>query len=182
MQRDQFGDEQTPPQLAFLSWQNYWHAWGNTQAYALLRAGKAIQRQPFIEAGLNEVRHFYPYLLKKGLLHEFKLVQVGGKLAVHDEKPFPQIAYDLSPMILAATEAQRITGDKAFGETAKQLAAWFSGKNPAWQAMYDPATGRCFDGISSVTELNRNAGAESTIEALLALQALETIERNNLKK
>ncbi len=173
--RDQFGDAQTLPHHAFFSWQNYWHAWGNTQAYALLRVGKAIQHQPFIEAGLNEVRHFYPYLLKKGILHEFKLAQDGGKLVMQDEKPFPHIAYDLSPMVLAAAEAHRITGEKVFGETAMQLAAWFSGNNPAKQVMYDPATGRCFDGIGSATEVNRNAGAESTIEALLALQALEAV-------
>jgi hypothetical protein len=177
--RGQFGDAQTAPYHAFLSWQNYWHAWGNTQAYSLLRAGNAIHHQPFIEAGLNEVRHFYPYLLKKGILHEFKLVQESEKLAVHDEKPFPQIAYDLSPMILAAAEAYRITGDKAFWETATQLASWFSGNNPAKQAMYDPATGRCFDGIGSATEVNRNAGAESTIEALLALQAVDFSHREN---
>jgi hypothetical protein len=170
--RYQFGDAQTPPHHAFLSWQNYWHAWGNTQAYSLLRAGNVLQHQPFIEAGLKEVRHFYPYLLKKGILHEFKLEQDSGKLAMQDEKPFPQIAYDLSPMILAAAEAHRITGDKAFLETATQLASWFSGNNPAVQAMYDPSIGRCFDGIGSATEVNRNAGAESTIEALLAMQAL----------
>lgn len=170
--QDQFGDANTPPYHAFLSWQNYWHAWGNTQAYALLRAGKTLKHQPFIEAGLNEVRHFYPILLKKGILHEFKLVQNDGKLAIQDEKPFPQIAYDLSPMILAATEAYRITGDKAYIETAEHLASWFSGNNPVHQAMYDPATGRGFDGISSATEINRNSGAESTIEALLALQAM----------
>jgi hypothetical protein len=177
--RDQFGDVQTPPHHAFLSWQNYWHAWGNTQAYALLRAGNAIQHQPFIEAGLNEVRHFYPYLLKKGILHEFKLVQQGDNLELRDEKPFPQIAYDLSPMVLAAAEAHRITGDQAFWETATQLASWFSGKNPAQQAMYDPATGRCFDGIGSPSDVNRNAGAESTIEALLALQAVVFIQPKN---
>ena len=36
--------------------------------------------------------------------------------------------------------------------------------------MYDPATGRCYDGINSPVDINRNSGAESTIEALLALQ------------
>jgi hypothetical protein len=39
--------------------------------------------------------------------------------------------------------------------------------------MYDPATGRCFDGISDSTRINRNSGAESTIEALYTLLEIE---------
>ena len=40
--------------------------------------------------------------------------------------------------------------------------------------MYDPATGRGYDGLQgpSSFRVNRNAGAESTIEALMALQAI----------
>ena len=55
---------------------------------------------------------------------------------------------------------------------AQQLASWLAGNNPAGQQMYDPETGRCFDGIGTETEINRNSGAESTIEALLILQAI----------
>ena len=39
--------------------------------------------------------------------------------------------------------------------------------------MYDPQTGRGYDGINDTASINRNAGAESTIEALLTLQAIE---------
>jgi len=39
--------------------------------------------------------------------------------------------------------------------------------------MYDPSSGRCFDGINSETDVNMNSGAESTIEALLSLLAIE---------
>ena len=39
--------------------------------------------------------------------------------------------------------------------------------------MYDPETGRCFDGILSETEINKNSGAESTIEALYAILEIE---------
>jgi len=41
--------------------------------------------------------------------------------------------------------------------------------------MYDPVSGRTFDGIGPERQINRNAGAESTIEGLLALQALEAV-------
>jgi hypothetical protein len=53
------------------------------------------------------------------------------------------------------------------------LTAWFFGNNPAAMQMYDPKTGRGFDGILSATEINRNAGAESTIEALYAILEVE---------
>jgi len=39
--------------------------------------------------------------------------------------------------------------------------------------MYDPVTGRCLDGIRDSTTVNRNSGAESTIEALMTLIELE---------
>jgi hypothetical protein len=38
--------------------------------------------------------------------------------------------------------------------------------------MYSPETGRGYDGITSHSEMNRNSGAESTIEALLTLCAI----------
>jgi hypothetical protein len=52
---------------------------------------------------------------------------------------------------------------------------WRNGfrKNAAQAQMYDPKTGRGFDGILSEKEINRNAGAESTIEALYAILEVE---------
>ncbi len=38
--------------------------------------------------------------------------------------------------------------------------------------MYDPATGRTYDGIIAPGQVNPNSGAESTIEGLFALTAL----------
>ncbi|MGH3372992.1 MAG: hypothetical protein ACRDPR_23645, partial [Nocardioidaceae bacterium] len=47
------------------------------------------------------------------------------------------------------------------------------GANPAGEAMYDPTTGRTFDGISGSGQINRNSGAESTIHGLLSMLALD---------
>jgi hypothetical protein len=171
----QKGDATPPPYGAFLSWRNHWHGWGNTQAYALLRAGKALQHQPFVDAGLAEVRNFYPQVLKQGFLREFKLTKTDSLFSMQDVKQLPQIAYDISPMVLASAAAFELTQDEAFAKQTGQLATWFFGNNPAKKAMYDPSTGRCLDGINSPTELNQNSGAESTIEALLALQAVEKV-------
>jgi hypothetical protein len=45
--------------------------------------------------------------------------------------------------------------------------------------MYNPSNGITFDGIISEDEVNMNSGAESTIEALLSLLA---IEQNSISK
>jgi hypothetical protein len=42
--------------------------------------------------------------------------------------------------------------------------------------MYDPETGRGYDGLNSVTgKVNMNSGAESTIEALMTIQAIQQL-------
>ncbi len=171
----QHGSSTEAPYFAFLSWQNYWHAWGNSQAYALLRVGKRIGHQPFVSAAINEVKHFYPAYLKMGGINEIKATQQNDGAMTLDVKQFPQIAYGVRPMVLAALEAYAATGDESYIETAVNIAMWFFGKNPAGKDMYDPATGRTFDGIGSPEQVNLNSGAESTIEALLTLQSLEAV-------
>ena len=85
----------------------------------------------------------------------------------------PQIAYGVRPMVWASLKAYEITQADKYLLQAKDLASWFTGNNPALTPMYDPISGRGYDGISAPDQINRNAGAESTIEALLSLQALE---------
>jgi hypothetical protein len=165
----------------FLSWQNYWHAWGNTQAYSLLLAGKALGHTRFIETALTEVRDFYPWVIEQGFLNEFRLTQEGGVVTVRDLKQFSQIAYSVSPMLLATLEAYSVQKTSAFAKTAGQLAAWFLGNNPAGKPMYDLSSGRTYDGIGAKNDVNQNAGAESTIEGLLALQALDAVPQARRK-
>ncbi|MEP9402180.1 hypothetical protein [Sphingomonas sp. VNH70] len=168
----QAGDAKTFPYGAHLSWRNQWHAWGNAQAYALLRAGRLLGRADFTESGLREVEHFYPWLLRSGMRSSFALRRSGGRIETYDAKRFPQIAYGLSPMILAATEAHRQTGEARYAATAQALGRWFTRANDAGRPIYDAASGRVLDGINAPRSVNPNAGAESTIEGLFALTAL----------
>jgi multiple sugar transport system substrate-binding protein len=67
------------------------------------------------------------------------------------------------------------TGERRYAVSAGLAAGWLVGANGAGIRMYDTTSGRTFDGIDADTtavgvKINRNAGAESTIEALLALQ------------
>lgn len=158
---------------AFLSWKNLWHAYANLQSYALLSASQAL-RDPHMEShALYEINTFYPTLYARGYLESFWIRAVKGHTVVYDLKSVPQIAYGIRPMVFACVKAYEITGDEVYKMRADELAGWFSGKNPAHMPMYDPLTGIGFDGLSGSDKINRNSGAESTIEALLSMQALE---------
>ena len=162
---------------AFLSWENLWHAYGNNQSYALLTAGQVIDDPHMESHALYEIDHFYPSILKAGGMDHFWVKVVDGKMIRYDTKQFPQIAYGRSPMVWAAVKAYEITEDHKYLKMAKELGEWFSGQNPAKMPMFDPATGRGYDGINGADQVNKNAGAESTIESLLSMQALEKYKK-----
>lgn len=167
---------------AFLSWENLWHAYANIQAYGLLTTGEVLDDPHMIAHALYEVDHFYPSVLKAGGLDHFFVRVDSGTLVRYDTKAFSQIAYGRRPMIWAAVKAYEITKDDKYLILAKDLTSWFLGKNIANTVMYDPATGRGFDGITNTTEINKNAGAESTIESLLSLQIMEPFETLNFQE
>lgn len=159
---------------AFLSWENIWHAYGNSQSYALLQAYQATADTVALRAALREIDHFYPELLKKGGLNWFSVKRNdSNELLVEEQAQFDQIAYGIRPVVWACLEAWEITGEERYLDLAESFGKWLTGSNPAGVAMYDATTGRCFDGILGEDKINKNSGAESTIEALLAILALE---------
>jgi len=172
----QYGDEDSIPYFAFLSWKNIWHAWGNMQAYTLLYTGRILQNVRFIDAGLNEVKYFYPFCIEQNFLTDFRIASSNDSILIHDLHSFPQISYGIRPMIFASLEAYQVTGDEVYANLAGKLTTWYFGNNPANQVMYDHLSGRAFDGINSASKINYNSGAESTIEALLSIQAMEANE------
>jgi hypothetical protein len=161
------------PYGAFLSYQNTWHAYGNVQAYALMQAGNFLNNPQYNKAALAEVDNFYPWLLQNGYQSAFAISVSAGVVQTLSDTAYPQIAYDIEPMVFAAAEAYKETGQPGYADMAGHLAAWFLGANAANTDMYSISTGVCFDGISSPTSVNQNSGAESTIEALLTLQKVE---------
>lgn len=169
----QFGDATHFPYGAIMSFENTWHAYGSDQSYALLKVGKALNKPTWIAAAKKEIDNFYPYLLKQGLLESLEIHDPGNGLQGLKSSRFAQIAYGVRPMVWAALEAYDQTQDPKYTDLATELMGWFLGKNVAGIKMYDTESGRCFDGISSTTEVNRNSGAESTIEALWAFQRAE---------
>jgi len=169
----QAGDSLQFPYGAYLSWENIWHAWGNVQSYALLNTFILIQNDRYLTGSLMEINHFYNYLIKEKYACEIKFKKQGDNILKSDYKKAPQIAYGIRPMVYACLEAFKITGQSKYAKQAGKIASWFFGDNFAQKVMYYPQTRICFDGINGDGDVNLNSGAESTIEALLALLSIE---------
>jgi hypothetical protein len=52
---------------------------------------------------------------------------------------------------------------------------WIMGRNDTGVSLYDPSTGAGFDGLEAFG-VNQNRGAESTLAALGALDALRSLQ------
>ena len=160
----QHGDFRTFPFNAHLSCADphLWHGWGNRQTQALCYGYRILKRKKWLISAVKEAAHFYTYLLASRML--------GGM------KPQPviyqQIAYTVSPIVAGLLELSTATGEEHWARLAGLAGGWFFGNNPHQFPMYDPSTGRCFDGIGA-NSVNLHSGAESTIEALLAILELE---------
>ena len=172
----QKGDADNYPYGAFLSWENMWHAWGNNQAYALLKAGIKFGNQEYITSALLEIDNFYPKLLISSFAEAFWIDKIGDNYTEINRNKYPQIAYGLRPMVWAASEAYQYSNDEKYLTLAKNLGLWLSGNNDANEAIYNPSTGISFDGVVGPNEVNRNSGAESTIESLLILLEMEKLK------
>lgn len=151
-----------PPSLAT---PGFWHAWGAHEAQALARAGKVLGRSDWIAGAKRELDLFFAWQLANERVHEM------GAL------PFVQgqQSYGVNCMVQAAMAVHRATGEVRYARMAGLHAAWLFGNNLTGAPLYDPATGRGFDGIDgrgSDLRVSAHAGAESTIEALMALQAV----------
>ena len=163
----QNGDSRTYPFGLHRSWQTMWHMWGNGQTQALASAGKTLKKKELIASAEREATGFYSRLLLNGFMKEMDVSDTAKSVR------YEQIAYAVRPMAVGLIRLYEATNNPAYLKLAGLAAAWFFGNNPAGATMYDSTTGRCFDGIRDSTTINKNSGAESTIEALHTLVELQ---------
>jgi len=164
------GSMQTPPWGARVDRPGAtWHAWGSRSTTALAEAAIVLKRPDFATAARREADALWGRFLLAG--------QVASAITSGTTEWFPQIAYGIGPIVEGYLALADATGEREYAVFAGLVAGWFVGANPARVSMYDEKTGRTFDGIDGPAPLrvNRNAGAESTIEALLALQRVASI-------
>jgi hypothetical protein len=164
----QYGPPQDYPFLAHLSFTRdpqQWHAWGSRQTQALARASQVASEAPtaWLESAEAEAAHFFTYLL----------VSRGPVEAMRPAvDPYPQIAFGMESLASGLFALADATGKTVYNELGGLMTSWLLGNNDLRQPMYEPATGRTFDGLEQGI-INRNSGAESTITALLALLQAE---------
>lgn len=156
-----------PVNGAFESWPGYWHAWGNAQVQALVEASLSTGEKRYLVAAQKCVDRFYSRLIGCRLFTQYVL-------ADSSTKRYPQIAYDLRNLTLAPLSIYRVTREPKYAILAGIAASWFMGNNEHSSVVYDIGSGRVFDGLDA-GGLNRNSGAESTIEGLLALISVKTV-------
>jgi hypothetical protein len=162
IERMQWGSMATFPWAAHGSWRDDWHGWGNSQTQALSELGR-------LETAVREAEHFYPRLLISGWMHSFNLDDPDSI------RTFEQIAYAVRAVSVGLLRLHEATGNDRYAVMAGLAASWFTGNNVVGQPMYDPSTGRGYDGINNATHMNRNAGAESTVEALFTVLEIDSV-------
>ena len=180
------GSMQTPPWGARVDRPGAtWHAWGSRPTTALAEAAIVLNRPDFATAARREADALWGRFLLAGRVASaitsrstISSSSVTSSRSANSPDGgrttewFPQIAYGIGPIVEGYLALADATGEREYAVFAGLVASWFLGANPARLSMYDEKTGRTFDGIDGPAPLrvNRNAGAESTIEALLALQ------------
>lgn len=169
----QLGDYDSWPYGALMPWarsRSLYHSWAASMAGALATAGTVVGEDDWIDAAVGEAGRLTPHMLAQGgPTHEW---QPGPMVQV-------QISYSADSQVQALLRTYDATGNPGFEDLAGIAAAWYFGNNPAKEPMYDPATGRTFDGIESdrprgeAQRINVNSGAESTIHGLLTMLQLD---------
>lgn len=135
------------------------HLYGNRQAMALAEAGKLLSNREWVLSAEREVNIAYPMLLTSW----------GIPFAMSPgAEVYPQLAYSAETVISNLMAVHRATGREKFAVMAGLFSSWFLGDNPAKEVMYLAYKGRCFDGIDK-NGVNKNSGAESTLEALMSM-------------
>ena len=126
------------------------HLWGHLHEAALARAGRVFGRADLVAAARASAEALFVPAVARGF-------------AAPRTLPF-----DVSCAVFGLAAVAEATGDTRYAEQADLARAWFEGRNAAGRPMYDRRRGLVHDGIDDGC-VNPNSGAESNIEAALAL-------------
>lgn len=162
----QYGNVNTAPYGAHISWEGGWHGWGNSQTMALAEAGN-------LESAIFEADNFFPWLLVNGWLYSFELQNPENR------RSFEQIAYAKRATAVGLIRLYEATNNDDYAIMAGLSASWFTGNNVADTKMYNSLYGYGYDGINGPASVNKNSGAESTIEANFTILEIEQYTLSN---
>jgi hypothetical protein len=161
------GDARTWPYGAILPWaqsRSMWHGWGSQMPAGLAAAAAALDDHDLLGPAITDSAVFTPTVLTAG-------GPDNGWFPAPTERN--QIAYGVDSRLQSLLAVADVADRPGFDELAALMASWYFGTNASGSAMYDPATGRTFDGVAADGVVNGNSGAESTIHGLLSMLALD---------
>jgi len=140
--------------------------------YALFKAYSALGKKKYLKVGMEILTFLEALCLKDGYL---KLIgchgwAVKGKShASFDEQPI-----DAADMVLAYSEAYRITNNVEYLKKTEICFKWFLGLNCLNAPLINPETGGCFDGLTQ-KGVNQNQGAESIFSYVISYLIAEKL-------
>jgi hypothetical protein len=138
---------------------------------ALLVTGRALEHGGWVADGLTALDFLLETTTSAGtfdFVGNEGWLRRGGTAAAFGQQPI-EAGYTAQ----ACMVAYEITGDESYLGHARSAVEWLLGRNRLGVALYDPATGRCADGVDR-HGASDNVGAESVVCALLGLLALPT--------
>jgi len=91
---------------------------------------------------------------------------------------FDQQAISTTSLLLGADTAYEATGSHRYRGAMEMAYGWFLDRNDAHEAVADPVSGACGDGIGPAG-VSRNQGAESTLMWLIALEHIRAIRERS---
>jgi len=133
---------------------------------ALVAAGVALGDDSMLDDGLRLLAWLVEVETSGG---HFSFTPIGGWEEGEPRPGFDQQPVEAAAMADAAARAWLVTGDREWAQRVVMAAEWLLGSNDGGTALYDSATGACHDGLTT-HGVNSNAGAESTVSAILVLQ------------
>ncbi len=153
-----------------------WHWFEESLTYAnasiceaLFNASEVLQNEECLKVATRSLD-----MLSKELILENTLMPVGhhGWYVKGSERAFfNQQPIEAGTMTTAYLKGHEMAKKEEYKKNAKISFEWFFGRNSLNCVMLDRKSNGCYDGLSP-TEINVNQGAESTLEYLLARQAL----------
>jgi hypothetical protein len=103
-------------------------------------------------------------------------VPVGGWASGERRPGFDQQPVEAGTLAAACRRAIDVTGDEQWGRGIELAAGWFAGVNDVGVPVWNPATGRAYDGLEP-DSINQNQGAESALAFVSTCADLDWLER-----
>jgi hypothetical protein len=139
---------------------------------ALIAAGVALDDTGMIDDGLALLDWLVGYEHGEA---GFSFTPVGGRGPAEPAPLFDQQPIEAWGMADACLLATNVDRDRRWSVALEDAAMWIMGRNDTGVSLYDPSTGAGFDGLEAFG-VNQNRGAESTLAALGALDALRSLQ------